>query len=228
MKKQYIFQVCQDAILTIIFLVLMGFHLSNEIIHEWLGIFFFSIILLHISLNYHWIKKIANNDYDFFKSFQLTINVLLLIMIISAIGSGLMLSRHVLPDASFHSTTDLVRKVHMTSVHWGQIIIAVHLGMHWKMLANFFCRMWNIPPRSLFSARLMPFLFILIAVYGAFSFMARDMLPYLLLQVDFAFFDYEEPKWIFYLDYFATVISFAYLTRILLWLFLFRGARPIQ
>ena len=48
------------------------------------------------------------------------------------------------------------------------------------------------------------------------------MSAYLLIQVDFAFLDFAESKIMFYLDYLAITISFAYLTRFLLWFLLFR------
>ncbi|MBK0678720.1 DUF4405 domain-containing protein [Klebsiella oxytoca] len=226
MKKKYIFQVWQDTALTIILLSLMGFHLWGENIHEWLGVSFLSIILLHNVLNVHWFKKIFHCDYTTFKIVQTIVNFILFILIFLAIISGLMLSRHVVPDMPFHSTTDFVRKTHMTSVHWGQIFIAVHLGLHWKMLATFFSKVWKIPLESAIAKYILPAIFIIIAVYGSYAFITREMLPYLLIQVDFAFFYYEESKWIFYMDYLAVLILFSYLTRYLSWVFIFRNKNP--
>lgn len=133
-----------------------------------------------------------------------------------------MLSRHVFPDLPVHSTTDFVRKIHMTSVHWIQVVIAIHLGLHWKMLANFFCKIWSIPAGSLLVTKIMPIIFMMISIYGLYSFIYRDMLPYLLVQVDFAFLNFDESKSLFYFDYLSVVILFSYLTRFLLWLFYFR------
>ncbi len=137
MKAKYIFQVVQDMVMMIILLSLMGFHLWGESIHEWLGIAFLLIVLLHNGLNIHWIRKLAQGEYSAFRIVQVTVNIILALLFLFAIISGLMLSKHVLPDLPIHRSSDFVRKIHMTSVHWGQIFIAVHLGMHWKMLANF-------------------------------------------------------------------------------------------
>lgn len=203
-------------------LSLMGFHLWGESIHEWLGISFALIIFLHLVLNLHWFQQIFKGGYSGFRILQIAINIILMLCLLSAIVSGIMLSRHALPALWIHSTTDFVRKIHMTAVHWGQVIIAVHLGMHWKMLANFFCKIWRIDAGSFFSRRIMPLFFISTAVYGLYVFIYRELLPYLLVQVDFAFFDYEESKTIFYLDYFSVTILFSYVVRYLLWLFIFR------
>lgn len=197
----------------IILLSLMGFHLWGESIHEWLGMAFLMFLLLHNGLNINWFRKLVQGRYSAFSFMQVSVNLLLVLLLLSAIISGLMLSKHLLPDLPIHSSSDLVRKVHMTSVHWGQIIIAVHLGMHWKMLANFFAKVWNIAPLSFLSTRLMPAIFFSITVYGLHAFICRNLLPYLLLQVDFAFFNFEESTVFFYFDFFAITILFASLMR---------------
>ncbi|WP_262186268.1 DUF4405 domain-containing protein [Serratia fonticola] len=213
MKAKYKFQVVQDLVMIIILLSLMGFHLWGENLHEWLGIAFLMIILLHNGLNIHWVKKLAQGEYSAFRCMQVTVNLLLVLLFSMAIISGMMLSKHLFPDFPIHSSPDLVRKIHMTSVHWGQIIIAVHLGMHWQMLARFFGKVWSVSPISFLSKRLMPAIFFSIAAYGLYAFICRNLLPYLLLQVDFAFFDFEESKVFFYCDFFAITIFFASLMR---------------
>ncbi len=185
----------------------------GESIHEWLGMAFLMFLLLHNGLNINWFRKLVQGRYSAFSFMQVSVNLLLVLLLLSAIISGLMLSKHLLPDLPIHSSSDLVRKVHMTSVHWGQIIIAVHLGMHWKMLANFFAKVWNIAPLSFLSTRLMPAIFFSITVYGLHAFICRNLLPYLLLQVDFAFFNFEESTVFFYFDFFAITILFASLMR---------------
>lgn len=222
MKTKYKLQVVQDFILLIILMSLMGFHLWSENIHEWLGIIFLAIILIHNGLNVSWFKKVFDGGHSAFRMMQIAVNIILALFFFTAIASGLMLSRHVVPDLPIHNATDFVRKIHMTSVHWIQIIIAIHLGMHWKMLANFFCKIWRIEPFSFFATRFMPAVFIGLSLYGVAAFIHRDMYPYLLWLVDFAFFDYEESKILFYVDYFAVTLFFAYLIRIVLWFFLFR------
>lgn len=206
----------------LILLSLMGYHLWSENIHEILGVVFLLTILLHIGLNLHWFKHLYQGKYPVFRILQVAINLLLMLIFLSAIISGLMLSQHLLPDLAIHNSSDFVRKTHMTSVHWGQVIICLHLGMHWKMLANFFCKIWHVSSLSLLATRIMPVIFTMISIYGFYVFIHRDLLSYLFLQVDFSFFDFEEPKILFYADFLAMVIFMAYLTRYLLWLFLFR------
>ncbi|TQI79402.1 uncharacterized protein DUF4405 [Serratia fonticola] len=220
MKAKYKFQVLQDVLMAVVLFSLMGFHLWGESLHEWLGIFFLCLILLHNGLNVHWYQNLFQTEYTLFNTLRLGLNLLLILLFSAVMVSGAMLSRHVLADLPFHNPSDLVRKIHMVSVHWGLIIIALHVGMHWKMLANFFCKVAAVSPHSFLANRLMPTLFLSMALYGLYVFISRNRLPYLLMQVEFAFFDFEESKIAFYLDYLAMTLFFAYLTRFLLWIFM--------
>lgn len=200
---------------------LMGFHLWEVNIHEWLGVIFLLIAIKHLVLNTHWFKRIKQGQYDWFRALKLAINIILAGLLITAIASGVIMSQHLFAEWPIHSATDLVRKTHMTSVHWLQIIIAIHLGMHWKMLAVFFAQLWHIADRSLF-ARICSLVSLLLGVYGVSVFIEKNLGDYLFIQVDYAFFDFDESLFGFYFDYIAVTILFAYTTRFLLWLCLFR------
>ncbi len=225
MRAKYKFQVVQDTCLLLILLSLMGFHLWGDIIHEWLAVAFFALIMLHCGLNTHWFNRLAQGEYSPFRVVQVTLNGVLLITLLIALTSGIILSRHLFYDFPFHHPSDVVRKIHMTSVHWMQVIAAIHLGMHWKMLASFFCSVMNIEARSLFASKLMPLLFLALTYYGGTVFIAQDLLAYLAAQVDFAFFAYQGAGIRFYVDYVSVVVFIAYSTRILLWLLFFRRAQ---
>ncbi|MBK5142624.1 DUF4405 domain-containing protein [Budviciaceae bacterium BWR-B9] len=222
MRKKYQCQVMLDVVMVSILLSLMGFHLWSEYVHEWLGAVFFLMVVLHVSLNIHWIQTLFQGEYSAFRILKLAINFLLMLLFLSAVMSGVMLSRHILPNFIMHNSSDLVRKIHMTSVHWGFVVIALHFGVYWKMLANFFCKIWHISPDSVSVRRVLPALLGMVSGYGFYAFIQRGILPYLLLQVDFAFFDFEESTLLVYWDFFAIMIFGAYLTRFLIWLIIFR------
>lgn len=221
-KRKYIYQVVQDSVMVILLGALMGFHLWQVSTHEWLGSVFLLIAVKHLALNTHWFRRLWQGKYDLFRGLKLVVNILLAGLLIMTIVSGVELSQHLFADFFFHNASDVVRKTHMTSVHWLQIIIAIHLGMHWEMLAGFFAQLWNIAQASLVS-RTLSFLWLALLVYGAIVFIRREMFAYLAVQMDYALLDYGEPVAGFYLDYLAVTILFAYATRFLLWLFLFRN-----
>ena len=59
-------------------------------------------------------------------------------------------------------------------------------------------------------ARLIRTAGILIAIYGVYALIRRDILSYLFLQTQFVFFDFEEPLIFFFLDYLAVMDLFIF------------------
>ncbi|EPY4830623.1 DUF4405 domain-containing protein [Klebsiella variicola subsp. variicola] len=214
--------------MTVLLLVLMGFHLHGEIVHEWAGIIFTLLIILHLYLNRHHLWSLSPNIPLTMRVVNRAINVVTFAVILTAIVSGMMLSRHILLELPFHNPASWVRKVHMTSVHWGMLILALHIGLHWKMLATFFCRILNIANNSLLANVIMPGIFSLIALLGLYALLNHDYLDYLLMKVDFSFFDYDESALLFYLRYLAIVVLFSLMMRFLLWFFIFRKDKAVS
>ncbi|MBL5898391.1 DUF4405 domain-containing protein [Lelliottia amnigena] len=214
--------------MTVLLLVLMGFHLHGEIVHEWSGIIFTLLIILHLYLNRHRLWSLSPNIPLTMRVVNRAINVVTFAVILTAIVSGMMLSRHILLELPFHNPARWVRKVHMTSVHWGMLILALHIGLHWKILATFFCRIMNIANNTLLANIIMPGIFSLIALLGLYELLNQDYLDYLLIKVDFSFFDYDESALIFYLRYLAIIVLFSLMTRFLLWFFIFRKDKAVS
>ena len=208
--------------MTLLLLVLMGFHLHGEIVHEWAGIIFTLLIILHLYLNRRRLWLLSMKIPLSMRIVNRIINAVTFVVILTAIVSGMMLSRHILLDQAFHNPASWVRKVHMTSVHWGMLILALHIGLHWKMLATFFCRVLNISSNSFFANVMMPGVFSLIALLGLYELLNQDYLDYLLIKVDFSFFDYDESALLFYLRYLAIIVLFSLMTRFSLWCLIFR------
>ncbi|KMK50991.1 membrane protein [[Actinobacillus] muris] len=222
MKKKHLFQLAQDLVLTAILLSLFGYHLYEEITHEWLGLVFFALIISHLSLNTWWLKKTFSGSYNSYRILQSTINFVTFLLFLTACISGIMLSKYLLAEMPFHSTTDLMRKMHMTNTHWLQILVSVHLRLHWKAIANLLANGYRLDLEHWLARRLIPACWLIIASYSIFVFVQRELLPYLLLQVDFAYFNYDEVQAVFYFDFFAMLIAVAYSTRFSIWFCLFR------
>ncbi|MGR3806706.1 DUF4405 domain-containing protein [Pasteurella testudinis] len=222
MPLKYKLQLLHDLLLTALFLSVMGYHIYLELIHEWAGIVFFALVFLHSGLNLWWFKKLTQGQYDAYRLLQTGVNLLTFILFMIACVSGVMMSNFALPDLPISMVNSTVRKLHMLSSHWLQLLIGVHLGLHWKMLANFLAKLWQIDLNGFNARRRLPALWLVISAYGIYALIKRDIHHYLFGLIEFAALDFDEPKWLFYLDFFAIVIFAAYLTRFLVWLCLFR------
>ena len=85
-----------------------GYHLYEEITHEWLGLVFFALIISHLSLNTWWLKKTFSGSYNSYRILQSAVNFATFLLFLTACISGIMLSKHLLVEMLFHSTTDLM------------------------------------------------------------------------------------------------------------------------
>lgn len=217
MRKKYIFQLFQDLALTGLIIALFGYHLFDEPVHEWLGLAFLGVIISHTSLNFWWFKKLFSQKYNGYQAVKTAVNFATFLLFFTACITGILLSKHIFDDFFFHSTEDTIRKSHMLSTHWLQMLIGVHLGLHWNTIGTMLGNWWKLDfgNRSvrIASKILLPIMWTIITIYGIYAFILRDLAPYLLNQVDFAFFDFDESKIVFYFDFFAILIAVAYLSR---------------
>ena len=78
--------------MTLLLLVLMGFHLQGEIIHEWAGIIFTLLIILHLYLNRRRLWLLSMKIPLSMRIVNRAINVVTFVVILTAIVSGMMLS----------------------------------------------------------------------------------------------------------------------------------------
>lgn len=226
MNKKHLWQLGQDVVLTTVLLGLFGYHLWEEPIHEWLGLAFLAFIFSHIGLNFWWFKSLFKSKQNTYQRLKIAVNFAVFLLFLTACISGVLLSKHLFAEFFFHSTDDLVRKTHMLATHWLQIAVGIHLGLHWQaigtMLTNWLKLDLEEKHAKIAGRILLPMMWLIIASYGIYAFIARDLLPYLLNQVNFAFFNFEESKSHFYFDFFAILIAIAYMTKIIVWAVFFR------
>lgn len=127
--------------------------------------------------------------------------------------SGIILSNHVFAFLNIHGGMSFARLLHMAASHWGFVLMALHLGMHWGMFMGVAKKALNLRKFSRVRKILLPTLGAGIAVYGLIVFIQRDLLTYMLVRTQFVFLDFGESIPLFYLDYLAmmgTFIFFAY------------------
>lgn len=222
MRKKHRLQLSQDLILTAILTALFGYHLWEEAIHEWLGLGFLALICSHTGLNLWWFKALLNGRKQGIQAVRIGVNFAIFALFFTACFTGILLSKHLFDGFFFHSTAEEIRKLHMFSTHWLQMLVGVHLGLHWQaigsMLTNGLRLNLDEQHAKMAVKRLLPIMWSIISLYGGYVFMQRDLLPYLLNQVNFAFFNFGESKIRFYFDFFAILITVAYATRMTLWI----------
>lgn len=188
-----------DMLMTAALLFLMGYQFWGETAHEWVGAGMFALFLAHHILNGSWHKNLFRGKYPPMRIFLTVIDVLTFVSMIAQMYSGIVLSRHVFAFLPIKSGLALARRLHILGSYWGFLFMSLHLGLHWNMVMGAVKKKLPAAPQGF---RYLRFgLALAMALYGAWVFVKRDFVTYMLLRSEFVFMDYEEAKILFYLDY---------------------------
>lgn len=167
-----------DLGMTLLLLGLMSYSITNQTVHEWMGIAAFFLFLLHHLLNWRWIQALGKGRYTPARVIQTTLVFLLLASMLAQIISGIAMSRHALPFLDIPLPTSRARLIHLACGYWSFLLMSVHLGFH--------CR------KLLASRTILRIIIGAAAFYGAVCFIQQDIVNYLFLRTEFVFFDYEK------------------------------------
>lgn len=200
MKPKLTAKIVIDILMTFAMLFLMGYQLWGDVAHEWVGAGMFLLFIVHHVLNFNWHKNLFKNKYTARRIAVLCVDILVFADMLIMMFSGIVMSRHVFAFLPIGGGVMLARRLHIIGSYWGILLMSLHLGMHIKIFAGMIKKRVRIPTPAVFVPSL------IIAAYGIYAFIKRDFLTYMLLQSEFVFLDYDEPKMLFYLDYISIMV----------------------
>lgn len=180
-----------------------GYQFWGETAHEWVGAGLFVLFIAHHILNLNWYKNLFRGKFTPMRIFQIIVDLFVLVVMLMEMYRGIVLSRYVFAFLPIESGLSLARSLHILGAYWGILLMSLHIGMHWNMVLGILRKRANRKSASKIRTTICNCTGLLIAGYGAFVFVKRDFLTYLLLQSEFVFLDYGEPVWLFYFDYIA-------------------------
>ena len=183
-----------DMLMYFIFVILMGHHITENLIHEILGTILFILFIVHHILNYRYYKTTFKGKYNFKRVFLLIIDLLLLIAMIGMMISGVIISSDVFTFLNIQ-TTIFGRKLHMISTSWAFVIMSIHLGLHLGVFIN----KLNKKMKNSVLEYVYYLILILIVIYGVYSFKKLNFISDMFLLNAFKFYDFNESPIIFYL-----------------------------
>lgn len=164
------------------------------------------MFILHHILNFHWIKNLFRRKYTISRIVKTIVNVLILLMIIGLAYSGIVLSRHVFADLDIHASRANARSIHMFCSYWGFVLMSLHFGFHWDMFLGIAKKFTK--KKSFLRSAVLRVLAAGIAGYGIYAFQKREISSYLMMKIQFAFFDMEESLLSFMIDDLAIIGMF--------------------
>ena len=165
-----------DTAMVALLPMLMAYSLIGERFHEIAGTVMLCLFIAHHWLNRAWLKGLLRGRYTLRRVFQMALDLLLLIFMIAQPVTGILMSKHLysfLPTANLSAA---VRAIHLPLANWGFMLMCVHAGTHLEK-----------PLRKL--PRAGKAAFVLIAAYGCYAFIKRQLPAYMFLKTSFVFFD---------------------------------------
>lgn len=208
MKSKQVFKIAIDIAMTVLFLFLMAYHITGNSLHEWLGVMIFILFIVHHILNLKWYRGLFKGKYTASRILMATVNFLLFAAMVGMMVSGIMLSRDVFGFLNLRAGM-LGRRLHMVSTAWGFCLMAAHIGLHWGMVV---AMIKKLPVSGKWTGIIARVVAALLALYGVYAFISRQIGERMFLLMEYAFFDYEEPAVFFFADYVSILILFAVLS----------------
>ena len=194
MKK---IRVVIDILMYILFIILMGHHITGILIHEILGTLLFVLFFIHHILNYRYYKTIFKGKYTIKRI--LIVDILLLISMVGIVVSAINISSHVFNFLNIQ-TRIWERRLHMLSTSWGFILMSIHVGLHINVLINKI----NKKMKDSIFEYVYYLILILLVIYGIYSFIKLNLISDMFLLNAFKYYDYNELPIVFYLHVIAS------------------------
>lgn len=203
MKPKMIGKITVDLGMTILLMLLMAFELIGRTAHEWIGAGMFVLFIVHHILNRKWTGNLFHGRYSSYRVLQTVSATVVFLAMLGSLISAILISREVFAFLPIRGGRSFGRTLHMLCAYWGFVFLSFHLGIHWNMILGMAGRLCR--KKTKLRVWLFRLIGILIAAYGVYALIRRNIPAYLFLQTQFAFFDFEEPLIFFFLDYLAVM-----------------------
>ncbi len=200
MKKNI--RIIIDILMVILLPILMAYSLVGETLHEVAGSVLFVLFIIHNLLNRKWYGSLLKGRYSSVRVFRTILNLSLIVIMILQPLSGILMSKHLYTFLPSLPISSLLRRIHMILAYWGYVLMSIHAGSHLGPLFH------KLKTRNKVARIIVCVILGSISAYACIAFIGRGFPGYMLGRVAFAFFDYNEPRILFFLDYLSIMLLF--------------------
>lgn len=180
--------------MTVMLMMLMSTQVIEGVHHEYCGISMFVLFVIHQVLNRNWYASLFTGRYNLNRALMTVINLALLVSFMLTVFSGIIMSES-FPELNIDALASFARLSHLSCSYLSFVLMGIHLGLHWGMIASRIKSSWPALIAILFSC------------YGLYVFIQSDIMSYITLTNQFAFIDYDKNICLVFLDNLA-MLSF--------------------
>jgi len=192
-----------DACMTVLLLCLMAYQVTGEVLHEWFGVGMTVLVIVHQILNFRWYAALFKGKYNAYRIMTVIVNVLLLASIVLTAVCGMSMSGHAVPFLYGLLPVSFARRFHLAMSFWSFSLMGLHLGLHLSAMTAH-VRLGKGTKAVLTCA------FTCLAGVGLGFFLRSGIPDYLFFRTPFAFFDYDKPGFLVFLENLAELFFFAF------------------
>lgn len=206
MKPKQKGKIVVDFLMTVLLVALMGYPITGQLAHEWVGAGMLLLSIAHHMLNRHWFRTLGRGKYNGLRVLQTAVDVLLLADMLALMFSGIRLSRYVFTFLPGLGSAAMARRLHMLASYWGLVLMGLHLGLHWGVMAALLRRRLGGKGELLIRCAGAA-----AGLYGAYAVWKHQIWLYLSLRSEFLWFDSDGPAALYVLDHFCMMALFVLL-----------------
>ncbi len=130
-----------DVILAVGFVVAYNARFTGLVVHEWLGVAFGVLLIVHILLHGEWVGRVTtrvfSKDLTIRERLRWLVDLLMFITMTTAVATGIMISEVVLEQLGWEWLGDRNRTwrlLHARSSLWTIYLVALHLALNWNWI----------------------------------------------------------------------------------------------
>lgn len=142
MKKNHL-KLFLDLAITVILILMFSRHATGQFGHEVLGLVLSGLFVVHLALNWSWIKNVTTNLFSSKISTKTKtcfwLSVFLVVGGALTLISGILISKTLLPNMFNFSRA--FKELHEVVPNLGVLFVIAHLCMNWRWLAAMFKRL---------------------------------------------------------------------------------------
>ena len=182
-----------DVSMTVLLILLMSLQITEQEYHEYIGMVMVILVIVHIYLNRKWFISVFKGKYPPVRILSLVIDFSLLVAFILSGISGMIIAE-TFTFMNLESLTAWGRTAHISSSYWSFVLMGLHVGLHWNMVAVRIKSSWPTV------------IALLLAAYGLYAFIQSEIITYMFLINQFVFIDYDKNIFLVFLDNLAMLI----------------------
>lgn len=187
-----------DAAMVLLFVTSLAFRATGREAHEWIGLAFCLLLILHTVWSWGWYKSLLTGRYSTRRTLNAITNLALVAAMFALCLCGIMNSRHIFGFSQYVDGEN-IRQIHCFSAYWGLVLIGIHTGLHWDMIMGAVRKQFGFAKVSKATAFGLRLAVIAVVGLGVWASYERDMASKLFLGFSFDFWPPERPLMLFYL-----------------------------